>query len=65
MLGFGPNRTKKPRQFEYRPRYYDSTRDDRIKQRIRIESHRRRGKQPAFIALAILLMIAIVVYLNL
>lgn len=58
-------RNKKPRRFDYEPRYYDPTEDERFKRRLRFTSHTRRGRRPSFLFLAILLVLIVVVYLAL
>lgn len=60
-----PRTRVKNRRFEYTPRFYDPKEDDRLRQRLRIQSKTRRGKQPAFIAVAILLAVAIYIYTQL
>ncbi len=60
-----PRHRPKARRFQYEPRFYDSSHDDRVKQRIRFKSNTRRGKQPAFIIVAVLLLIAFYLYTKL
>lgn len=60
-----PKHRPKARRFHYEPRFYDPSKDERMKQRIRFKSPTRRGKQPAFIAVAVLLLIAFYLYVNL
>lgn len=55
-------RMKKPRRFDYEPRYYDPTEDDRFKRRLRFTSSTRRGRRPPFLFLAILLILSATVY---
>ena len=52
----------KPRRFQYEPRFYDPERDQKIKRRMHFKSKTRRGKQPAFVAVAILLLLAFYAY---
>ncbi len=60
-----PRIRHKPRRFEYDPRFYDPSHDDRIRQRIRFKSKTRRGMQPAFITVAVLLLLALFIYTRL
>lgn len=60
-----PRTRVRNRRFEYVPRFYDPRRDERLRQRLRIRSKTRRGKQPAFIAVAILLIVALYIYTQL
>ncbi len=60
-----PRHRPKARRFQYEPRFYDPSQDERSKQRIRFKSKTRRGKQPAFIAVAVLLLIAFYIYTTL
>jgi len=55
----------KPRQFEYSPRFYDPTHDDRLRHRIRIASRTSRGKRPSFLVLVIILALSLLIYLQL
>jgi hypothetical protein len=55
----------KPRRFEYEPRFYDPTHDERLKQRIRIKSKASRGQRPSFLFLAILFLLSLLIYLQL
>lgn len=64
MFGLGRTRTQH-RRFTYQPRFHDTKRDDRVRRKIRVSSHRRRGRQPAFILLALLLLAAVYVYTRL
>ncbi len=43
---FVPSRKAKPRRFSYEPRYYDPTRDESLKRRMRIRSRARRRRSP-------------------
>lgn len=60
-----PKHRPKPRRFHYEPRFYDPKADDRLRQRLRFKSPVRRGKQPAFIAVALLLLLAFYIYTTL
>ena len=60
-----PRHRPKARRFHYEPRFYDPSSDERIRQRMRFTSKTRRGKQPAFIAVAVLLLLALYVYTTL
>jgi hypothetical protein len=59
----GPRHTPKPRRFDYEPRYYDSTEDDRFKRRLRFSSKGHRGKRPRFLFLVIVLALVLFIYL--
>lgn len=56
------NRRAKHRRFDYEPRFYDPSEDDRLKQRIRVQSKTRRGKRPSFLFLIILFALSLAVY---
>ncbi len=60
---FIPSRKAAPRKFSYVPRYYDPTKDESLKRRIRIRSRARRRRSPVgllyFIAL---LLFALYIY---
>ncbi|MEM1042309.1 MAG: hypothetical protein AAGI91_06720 [Bacteroidota bacterium] len=60
-----PRHRPKPRRFTYEPRFYDPSHDERLKQRLRFKTNTRRGKQPAFIAVAVLLLLALYLYVKL
>ena len=60
-----PRHKPKSRRFRYEPRFYDPTEDERNKRRMRITTNVRRGKQPAFIAVALLLLLAFYIYTKL
>jgi hypothetical protein len=55
--------TRPPRRFDYEPRYYDPTEDNRFKRRLRFTSSTRRGKRPPFLFIVILLILVLAVYL--
>ncbi len=55
---FTPSRKAKPRRFSYEPRFYDPTRDDSLKRRMRIHSRARRRRSP----LALLYFLALLVF---
>lgn len=65
-------RRPKPRRFSYEPRFYDPSKDDALRdgmrRRIRIERSNvrptRRTRQPAFIAVGLLLVAVLYVYLH-
>lgn len=60
---FGRRRGNK--RFDYEPRFYDPTRDDRIKRRMRIKSKtQKRGRQQSALTLGILLILVLIVYLS-
>ncbi len=56
----------KPRKFSYEPRFYDPTKDDRLKRRMRSARPRVRPKsmQPKFIAVGLGLVLALYLYVN-
>lgn len=57
-----------PRGFHYEPRYYDEDEQERKRRRIRIQrpAHvgHRRTRQPAFIAVGLLLLVVFYLYTN-
>ncbi|MCH8030690.1 MAG: hypothetical protein IIB09_02585 [Bacteroidetes bacterium] len=55
-----------PRKFSYEPRFYDPTKDDRLKRRMRAARPRvrRKSKQPTFIAVGLGLLLALYLYLH-
>ena len=59
----------KPRTFGYEPRFYDPKAEEqkaRLHRRsVEIERKPRRTKQPAFIAVALALLLALYIYVNL
>lgn len=58
-----PNRHRPtPRRFEYTPRFYDPTKDERLRQRIRLASKVRRGRTPSFLVLVIVLALTLLIY---
>lgn len=60
---FIPSRRSKPRRFSYEPRYYDPTKDESLKKRIRVRSRARRRRSPlGLIYFAGLLLFAIYIY---
>lgn len=65
---FTSSRRKKPRKFDYEPRFYNPEEDEqkqrseRLKQRMRIRSKTRRGKSTSLIYLAILLAFTVYLY---
>ena len=60
---FIPSRRSKPRRFSYEPRYYDPTKDESLKRRMRIHSRARRRRSPlGLIYFAVLLFFAIYIY---
>lgn len=65
MLGTSRRRPKH-RRFSYEPRFYDPSKDERLKKRMRIERTRVRPKtkQPQFIAVGLGLLAALYLYLN-
>ena len=67
MLSSLTRRRAQPKRFQYAPRFYDSAKDDQIKRRMRTERRRVRPKtkQPQFIAVALALLAALYLYVNL
>jgi hypothetical protein len=59
-------RRVQPRRFNYEPRFYDPSKDDRLKRRMRAARPRERPKtkQPAFIAVGLGLLVVLYLYLN-
>jgi len=55
-------RQKKPRRFDYEPRFYDPTEDDRFKRRLRFTGRSRRGKRPNFLVVLIILILVLLIY---
>ena len=60
-----PRHRPKARKFHYEPRFYNADEEERKKQRVRIKSNTRRGKQPAFITVAVLLLVVLYLYTQL
>lgn len=62
LLSFG--RRAQPRRFAYQPRYYDPSRDDNLKRRMHIQSAARsKRKSPGIIRLALILAMALYLYI--
>ena len=67
---FSAGNRKKPRGFDYEPRYYDPEEDEqkqrheRVKGRMRMRSKTRRGKSTSLLYLAALLAFTIYLYLS-
>ena len=60
---FVPRRRSKPRRFSYEPRYYDPTKDESLKRRMRVHSRARRRRSPlGLIYFVVLLFFAIYIY---
>ena len=60
---FSGKRKTRPRAFKYEPRYYDPTRDESLKRRMRIKSRARRRRSPlALLYLLALLLFAVYIY---
>jgi hypothetical protein len=66
MLGMNARRRVQPRRFHYDPRFYDPSKDERVKRKMRVERNRVRPKtkQPHFIAVGLGLVLALYLYLN-
>lgn len=65
MLG---RRQRKPRRFDYEPRFYDQEKDEKIKERMRIKSQsrsRHRRNAPGLIYFFLLLFLVIFIYQSL
>ena len=60
-----PRSRPRPRRFEYEPRFYDPSKDQRLKRRMHFKRKTRRGKQPAFVGVAVLLLVALGIYTHL
>jgi hypothetical protein len=60
-----PRHRPKSRKFHYEPRFHDPSEEERKQRRVRFESKTRRGKQPAFIAVAVALLLVLYVYTQL
>lgn len=56
----------RPRKFSYEPRFYDPSKDERLKRRMRVARPRVRQKsmQPTFIAVGLGLVLALYLYVN-
>lgn len=67
---FTPGSRRKPRAFDYEPRFYKPDEDEevqrreKIQQRMRIKSKTRRGKATSLLYLAALLAFTIYLYLS-
>lgn len=59
-----PHKRPTHRRFEYEPRFYDPRADERLKQRIRLQSKVRRGRRPSFLTLIIILALVLLIYLQ-
>ncbi len=60
---FLPSRRANPRRFAYVPRYYDPTKDESLKRRIRIRSRARRRRSPiGLLYFLALLLFAVYLY---
>lgn len=65
MLNLNPRRLQ-PRRFHYEPRFYDPAKEERRRRRIRIahEHARPKSKQPHFVLVAVGLVLAFLLYVN-
>ncbi len=62
-MGIFLKRKVRHRTFSYEPRYYDPSRDESLKRRMRIKSRARRRRSPlALLYLAALLFFAFYIY---
>ena len=59
---FVPSRKAKPRRFSYEPRYYDPTKDESLKRRMRIHSKARRRSPLGLLYFLVFLFFAIYIY---
>ena len=66
MLNLASRQRVQPRRFHYEPRFYDPKKEERLKRRLRIErTHQRpKSKQPHFVAVAVALVLAFLLYVN-
>lgn len=68
MLGLRSGRTARPRGFHYEPRFYDPDAEERRKRQLRFvrpsERRTHKTKQPQFIAVGLLLVVAFYLYVN-
>lgn len=55
---FTPSRKATPRRFSYEPRFYDPSKDESLKRRMRVHARARRRRSPIalFYFIALLLM---------
>jgi hypothetical protein len=52
-------------RFDYAPRFYDPSREDRLKRRLRIKSKvKPRGRHQTALTLAILFILVLIIYLS-
>ncbi len=65
-MGLFSFRRVQPRRFSYDPRFYDPSKDERLKRRMRRARPevRRKTKQPAFIAVGLGLLLVLYVYVH-
>ncbi|MFQ5572140.1 MAG: hypothetical protein ACE5G0_20880 [Rhodothermales bacterium] len=60
---FIPSRKVRPRRFSYEPRYYDPSKDESLKRRMRIRSRAHRKRKPlGLVYFAVLLLFALYIY---
>jgi hypothetical protein len=60
-----PGRRVSHRRFSYEPRFYNPEREEKLKRRIRIQSHARRRNPAGVIYFVLLLAMAVYIYLKL
>ncbi|MDA0378379.1 MAG: hypothetical protein O2899_02715 [Bacteroidetes bacterium] len=63
---FIPGRRVRNKRFDYEPRFYDPKKDEKLKQRMRIQARNRRRRRPMGLVYFLLLFgMAVYVYLKL
>ncbi|MDA0875432.1 MAG: hypothetical protein O3C45_10290 [Bacteroidetes bacterium] len=63
---FIPGRRVRNKRFDYEPRFYDPKKDEKLKQRMRIQARNRRRRSPMGLVYFLLLFgMAVYVYLKL
>jgi len=43
---FTPSKSRKPKRFEYEPRFYDQEKDEDLKRRMRVKRRKNRQRSP-------------------
>ena len=61
---FTPGRRASHRRYSYEPRYYDPRKDEKLKQRMRIQSQVRRRRPAGLIYFALLFALCLWMYLS-
>jgi hypothetical protein len=63
---FLPGKKVRNRRFDYEPRFYDPSKDERLRRRIRVQSRVHRKRSPlGLIIFGILLLMVLLIYMNL